>query len=745
MPNTITLTNAWATLTSGDYTVFNNDWGIPGGAPDASTSIAVSDPNDVNHNITFNWSVPNYIPSTYVWAYPEVYWGSQYNGTAAFASTTLGNLKDLNVTYSVSASSPDSDVLLEVWTKNASGALTNEISVFVYGWGNGETIPYRDQYITALENAHAPGAGGGSASWNFISLRTTTDQLSGTISFSNIISDLIQKGVVNPNDTVSGVELGSEMRQGSGSLQVNNFVVWEALKQTKSAIIENAGPNQQIFDISTNNDYVINGDGQSLVRFEFARSQYAITPTSSGLSVVDNNTNATVALNGISLSQVQFLDTTPPGDPPIGAPSPSSTPAPSPPPPNGDSASSTTQGTLGATASFSVTNDWGSGFLGNIAVAGGTTGLHGWTVDFDSAFNITNIWGADIFSHSGNHYEIKNASYDAFVAAGSSVSVGFQATSGASGDGVINLQLNGVGAENSATFTPVTLTLENGAASASSPIFTNNADLVGSAQANAVVTLQEANAVLGTATANSNGAWHFAPTGLSDGSHTIVASESVPGAPASTAELGFILDRIKPAVTISSQDFAGAIPPTLTTPPTLSGGGDSNAVVTLTDGVTSVGTTTSDALGHWTYTPAGLADGIHNLTASETDQAGNIGTASLSFTLDTHPQTGSNNAPGSSDATASYSVMNDWGSGFIGSIALGAGPNGLHGWTVDFDSAFDITNIWGADIVSHTGNHYELQSLSWDSGITAGGVATVGFQAIPGASGNSVSNLFVGS
>ena len=73
--------------------------------------------------------------------------------------------------------------------------------------------------------------------------------------------------------------------------------------------------------------------------------------------------------------------------------------------------------------------------------------------------------------------------------------------------------------------------------------------------------------------------------------------------------------------------------------PTLTGSGDPSAVVTLSiDGQSPV-TTTADALGAWNYTPSGLAGGNHTVMVAETDIAGNTGTASLSFLLDTTPPT----------------------------------------------------------------------------------------------------------
>ena len=56
-----------------------------------------------------------------------------------------------------------------------------------------------------------------------------------------------------------------------------------------------------------------------------------------------------------------------------------------------------------------------------------------------------------------------------------------------------------------------------------------------------------------------------------------------------------------------------------------------NAISNLVDGINHAGT------GAWSFTPGGLTDGVHTLTASDTDVAGNIGTATLRFTLNSAP------------------------------------------------------------------------------------------------------------
>ena len=72
----------------------------------------------------------------------------------------------------------------------------------------------------------------------------------------------------------------------------------------------------------------------------------------------------------------------------------------------------------------------------------------------------------------------------------------------------------------------------------------------------------------------------------------------------------------------------------ITSNPAIKGTGQANTVVTIKEGSTTLGTTTADGTGAWSFTPTGLADGAHTLTATQTDLAGNTGTATLSFTLD---------------------------------------------------------------------------------------------------------------
>lgn len=199
-------------------------------------------------------------------------------------------------------------------------------------------------------------------------------------------------------------------------------------------------------------------------------------------------------------------------------------------------------GGSGATFAFADTNDWGSGFTGSVTITNaGTSAINGWTLQFDFAPTITQLWNATIVSHVGSHYVVKDAGYDAIIGVGQSVNFGFNATPGGHPAGPTNYVL-----------TP------------SSP------------------------------------------------------------------------------------------PP----PP-----------------------------------PPAAASGV----------------------------------------SVAFADTNDWGSGFTGSVTItNTGPTAINGWTLQFDFAPTITQIWNATIVSHVGTHYVIHDAGYDATIAPGQGVTFGFNATPG-------------
>jgi probable HAF family extracellular repeat protein len=147
--------------------------------------------------------------------------------------------------------------------------------------------------------------------------------------------------------------------------------------------------------------------------------------------------------------------------------------------------------------------------------------------------------------------------------------------------------------------------------------------------------------VAATVTSDAKGQWTFAPTGLADGSHTIVASETVP--PSNTAagttilsELTFTLDTSAPTVAIATAGGATAqsVQRIFGTVDAADAG---TKVTVLEDGATA-GTATVQASGGWSASIMLNGTGPHTLVAHDTDVAGNIGTSnSIAFTLNPAP------------------------------------------------------------------------------------------------------------
>nr|WP_121830197.1 glycosyl hydrolase family 18 protein [Streptomyces sp. S1] len=83
-----------------------------------------------------------------------------------------------------------------------------------------------------------------------------------------------------------------------------------------------------------------------------------------------------------------------------------------------------------ATATYTKTQDWGSGFGGSWTVKNtGTTTLTSWTVEWDypAGTAVTSAWDATV-TNSANHWTAKNVGWNGTLAPGASVSFGYNGT-----------------------------------------------------------------------------------------------------------------------------------------------------------------------------------------------------------------------------------------------------------------------------------------------------------------------------
>ena len=150
----------------------------------------------------------------------------------------------------------------------------------------------------------------------------------------------------------------------------------------------------------------------------------------------------------------------------------------------------------------------------------------------------------------------------------------------------------------------VTERLANDTGVFASDRITKDPTVTGSGDAHAVVHFTiDGSLIAGTATADSSGLWTFTPTGLADGSHTIVASETNAGGTGS-ASLTFTLDRTVATPTIAlAHDTGSSSSDKITNDPSIAvsaAAADVTRSYTVDSGVTSPSYTAPTADGQHT-------------------------------------------------------------------------------------------------------------------------------------------------
>ena len=176
--------------------------------------------------------------------------------------------------------------------------------------------------------------------------------------------------------------------------------------------------------------------------------------------------------------------------------------------------------------------------------------------------------------------------------------------------------------------------------------------LTGQAEAGSKVTVYDNGAILGTVTAGPDGKWSYTPTtGISEGEHKFTADATDKAGNTSPKSDVFTLttdytppDASKLAITgvlDSVGDVTGNISNggvTDDSRPVISGTGTAGDTITVyakdsTDNH-RIGTAIVDSTGHWTLQPAtALASGLNDLTAVESDPAGNATAPSAKYSI----------------------------------------------------------------------------------------------------------------
>ncbi|WP_327264472.1 glycosyl hydrolase family 18 protein [Streptomyces sp. NBC_01232] len=86
-------------------------------------------------------------------------------------------------------------------------------------------------------------------------------------------------------------------------------------------------------------------------------------------------------------------------------------------------------------------------------------------------------------------------------------------------------------------------------------------------------------------------------------------------------------------------------------------------------------------------------------------------------------------AQAAASATATYTKVSDWGSGFEGKwVVKNTGTTTLSSWTVEWDypAGTSVTSAWDATVTS-SGTHWTAKNLGWNGTLAPGATASFGF------------------
>ncbi|TWB76970.1 Ig-like protein group 3 [Azospirillum brasilense] len=252
--------------------------------------------------------------------------------------------------------------------------------------------------------------------------------------------------------------------------------------------------------------------------------------------------------------------------------------------------------------------------------------------------------------------------------------------------------------------------------------------LTGTADAGSVLHLYGNGVEIGTGTVNGSGTWSMVPgTTLADGDWTLTAKVTVSGV--ESGESGPLLVTIDTgasaptSLALATSSNSGSTADTLTnvTAPVITGTVGEAGVVVLYEGATALGTVTAAAAGAWSIIAASLSDGVHTLSATVTDAAGNTSSAStaLTVTIDTGASsptglalTGGSNSGSTADTLTNVTAPVITGSvaeaGVVvlyeGATALGTVTAAAGAWSITAASLSDGVHTLSATVTDAAGN-----------------------------------------
>lgn len=400
------------TISAGAYEIQANEWNSS--APQCLTYTG----GTAWSVTTANFNVSGGAPATYPSIFRGCHWGL-CTPNSGFP-IQLSNLGSARTSWStVQPGSGAYDVAYDIWfnsTPTTSGQ-PDGTEVMIWINSRGGVQPFGSQTgTTNVDGMNWNVWTGQQTSWKIISYVLNPGATAVTdLDLKALFQDAVARGSINPSNYLIDVEAGYEIWQGGQGLGTNSFSVsatagsgtggGDTTAPSVPANLAVTGTTSSSVSLSwspaTDNigvaGYRVYRDGSQV------GTATGTSFTDTGLSAATRHTYTVAAYDAAGNVSAQSSGVT--------------------------ATTSSSGGSGGCTATYTVANQWSTGFTANVTVDNtGTSASTGWTVNWVWGGNqqITNTWNG-VESRSGQNETVTNTPYDGTLPPGGSTSFGFQA------------------------------------------------------------------------------------------------------------------------------------------------------------------------------------------------------------------------------------------------------------------------------------------------------------------------------
>lgn len=424
-------TTGTTSIESGEYIIQDNEWNSSAPQCVTYTSGTAWSVTTANFNLATNGA-----PATYPSIYKGCHWGlcTSTNDTMPIQVSNLGSA---TTSWSTTQTGTGAyDVAYDIWfnsTPTTSGQ-PDGTELMIWLNSHGGVQPFGSQTGTAsLDGMNWNVWQGQQTSWKIISYVLNP----GGTSFSNLdakalIEDAVSRGSLNPSNYLIDAEAGFEIWQGGQGLGTNSFS-WNATAGSSSG-----GGTGDTTPPSAPANLAVTGTTSTSASLSWSPSTDNVGVTGydvyRGSTLVGSPTGTTFTDTGLTASTqysytVKAFDAA--GNLSSASNAVTATTA------AASGGGGTGGGGASCSATYTVSNQWNTGFTANVTVTNtGTTPTKSWQVSWTWPGNqqVTSMWNAT-GTQSGRSETATSMSYNGALSAGQSTSFGFQASfSGSNGN-----------------------------------------------------------------------------------------------------------------------------------------------------------------------------------------------------------------------------------------------------------------------------------------------------------------------